>query len=218
MMDLTRRSRALSAGYSGSRCGGIVFRYGVVPAGAGAAPETCAWPTTRSSRCLARSAPSCSTTASSASSHSRVSWGSTSVRCIPSSLDGTSQTGLYPPDHGYVPRASLFGGHDGDGAPAPALSELHDPGPAGVDRVVGADAGTIAGPEAGPALAHDDLAAGDDLTREHLDAEALGVGVAAVAAGAEALLMRHRSPSPSPSSWRGTRAWPHRRSTSPGCG
>ena len=40
---------------------------------------SCAWPTTRSSRNCARCGPSLSTTASSASSHSRVSWGSTST-------------------------------------------------------------------------------------------------------------------------------------------
>src|SRR3954453_4589888 len=75
----TRRSSASSTGSGGSSCGGIVFRYGVVPAGAGAAPVGCAWPTTRSSRNCARCAPSLATTASSASSHSRVSWGSTST-------------------------------------------------------------------------------------------------------------------------------------------
>ena len=56
-----------------------MFRYGVVPAGAGAAPVSCACPTTRSSRNCARCGPSLATTASSASSHSRVSWGSTST-------------------------------------------------------------------------------------------------------------------------------------------
>ena len=56
-----------------------MFRYGVVPAGAGAAPVSCACPTTRSSRNCARCGPSLLTTASSASSHSRVSWGSTST-------------------------------------------------------------------------------------------------------------------------------------------
>src|SRR3954468_4573060 len=75
----TRRSSASSTGCSGSSCGGIVFRYGVVPAGAGAAPVSWACPTTRSRRNCARSGPSFATTASSASSHSRVSWGSTST-------------------------------------------------------------------------------------------------------------------------------------------
>ena len=49
----------------------------------------------------------------------------------------------------------------------------------------------------GAALAHDDLAAGDDLAGEDLHAEALGVGVAAVAAGAEALLVCHLVRTPS---------------------
>ena len=50
-----------------------------MPAGAGAAPVSWACPTTRSSRNCARCGPSALTTASSASSHSRVSWGSTST-------------------------------------------------------------------------------------------------------------------------------------------
>src|SRR3954471_6599839 len=75
----TRRSSASSTGSSGSSCGGIVFRHGVVPAGAGAAPVSCACPTTRSRRNCARCGPSLATTASSASSHSRVSCGSTST-------------------------------------------------------------------------------------------------------------------------------------------
>src|SRR3954451_7666015 len=78
-IDRTRRSSASSTGCGGSSCGGIVFRYGVVPAGAGAAPVSWACPTTRSSKNCARCAPSLATTASSASSHSRVSWGSTST-------------------------------------------------------------------------------------------------------------------------------------------
>src|SRR3954452_17117970 len=78
-IDRTRRSSASSTECAGSSSGGIVFRYGVVPAGAGAAPVSWAWPTTRSSRNCARCGPSLATTASSASSHSRVSWGSTST-------------------------------------------------------------------------------------------------------------------------------------------
>src|SRR6476620_3111624 len=84
IIERRRRSSCSSTGYSGSFCGGIVFRYGVVPAGDGAAPVSCAWPTTRSSSCWARSGPSLSRTASSASSHSRVSWGSMS--CLSMSL------------------------------------------------------------------------------------------------------------------------------------
>src|SRR3954451_24207026 len=75
----TRRSSCSSTGRDGSSCGGIVFRYGVLPAGAGVAPLNWAWPITRSSRNCARCGPSLATTASSASSHSRVSWGSTST-------------------------------------------------------------------------------------------------------------------------------------------
>src|SRR3954454_20510801 len=75
----TRRSSCSSTGRDGSSCGGIVFRYGVLPAGAGVAPLSWAWPITRSSRNCARCGPSLATTASSASSHSRVSWGSTST-------------------------------------------------------------------------------------------------------------------------------------------
>jgi hypothetical protein len=57
----------------------VVARWCCGSAGcAGAAPVSWAWPTTRSSRCWARPGPSCSTTASSASSHSRVSCGSMS--------------------------------------------------------------------------------------------------------------------------------------------
>ena len=63
--------------------------YGVVPAGAGAAPVSWAWPTTRSSRSWARPGPSWSTTASSASSHSRVSCGSMSCcSMVPFSSSG----------------------------------------------------------------------------------------------------------------------------------
>src|SRR5215217_2002839 len=86
---------------------------------------------------------------------------------------------------------------DADHAPAPALAELDRAGGGGEDRVVPADADAQARLELGPALAHDDLAAGHGLTGEDLHAEALGVGVAAVAAGAEALLVCHYSVSPS---------------------
>src|SRR3954468_13964017 len=76
-------------------------------------------------------------------------------------------------------------------APAPAGREPHGPRRAGVERVVPADPDALAGMEARAALADDDLAAGDVLAREDLDAEALGVRVAPVARGAEPLLMRH---------------------------
>src|SRR6187200_1173717 len=61
----------------------------------------------------------------------------------------------------------------------------------GEDRVVAADTDAVAGPEAGAALADDDLAAADALAGEDLDAEHVRVRFAAVAAGAEAFLVRH---------------------------
>src|SRR3954464_11369390 len=86
------------------------------------------------------------------------------------------------------------GRHRHDAAAA-ADRELHGAGRAGVQRVVAAPADAPARLEAAAALAHDDLAAGDGLAGEHLDAEALGVRVAAVAGGAEALLVCHYSES-----------------------
>src|SRR3954454_23068853 len=77
---------------------------------------------------------------------------------------------------------------DADRAAPAGRLERHDPRPRGEDRVVAAEAGAIAGPEAGAALADDDLAAVDALPGEHLDAEHLRVRVATVAAGAEPLL------------------------------
>src|SRR3954464_5570345 len=88
-------------------------------------------------------------------------------------------------------RVLLAGGHDGDHAPAPAVLELNGAGPRGEDRVVLADADALARLEAGPALAHDDLAAGHDPAREDLHAEPLRIRVASVAARAESLLMSH---------------------------
>src|SRR3954464_8781511 len=85
----------------------------------------------------------------------------------------------------------LVGGKDGyDPAAAPGL-EVHASCAGREDRVVLADPGPLAGLEAGAALAHDDLAAGHDLAREHLHSEALGGRVAPVAAGAESLLVSH---------------------------
>src|SRR3954453_23690892 len=78
---------------------------------------------------------------------------------------------------------------DRDGPALPGVLEVHDARAAREDRVVAADAGTLAGVEARAALADDDLTAGDLLAGEHLHAEALGVRVATVAAGAESLLM-----------------------------
>src|SRR5690349_8396971 len=81
---------------------------------------------------------------------------------------------------------------DGDRAALAARFEIHRPRAGGEDRVVATEANAVAGPEAGAALADDDLAAGDLLAREDLDPEHVGVGFAAVAAGAESLLVRHR--------------------------
>src|SRR3954451_17878526 len=106
----TRRSSCSSTGRDGSSCGGIVFRYGVLPAGAGVAPLNWAWPITRSSRNCARWGPSLATTASSASSHSRVSCGSTSTCdaiAAPDLLGTRGHCGSYGlPDFGGKPLPS----------------------------------------------------------------------------------------------------------------
>src|SRR3954451_3939060 len=103
IIERTRRSSCSSTGYSGSRCGGIVLRYGDVPAGIGAAPVIWAWPTTRSSRCWARSGPSWSKTASSASSHSRVSWGSMSCLSMPAFPSGPVLSVVHRPHGLHLP-------------------------------------------------------------------------------------------------------------------
>src|SRR5271166_5915061 len=96
-------------------------------------------------------------------------------------------------------RSALLGvGQHADHATAPAAGELHGACGARVERVVFADADAGARLEAGAALAHDDLAAGDGLAGERLDAQPLGVGVATVAARAEPLLMSHLQSSPCP--------------------
>src|SRR3954471_15628163 len=87
-------------------------------------------------------------------------------------------------------RRGAVGRHGHDPAAA-ADRELDGARRAGVQRVVAAHADAVAGLEAAAALADDDLAAGDGLAREHLDAEALGVRVTAVAGRAEALLVCH---------------------------
>src|SRR3954452_2706653 len=97
---------------------------------------------------------------------------------------------------GRTGRAGIVSGalrlaSDRHDAPAPPGRELHDPRGARVQRVVLADPDAVAGMEARAALAHDDLAAGDGLTRKDLHAEALGVRVAPVARGAQTLLMSH---------------------------
>src|SRR4051794_18821460 len=94
---------------------------------------------------------------------------------------------------GLGPASLSRGGKDGDDAPAAALLEVDRTRGTRVDRVVLADADTVAGLELGAALTDDDLAAGHGLAGEDLHAKALGVGVAAVTGGAEALLMCHLS-------------------------
>src|SRR4029077_19917276 len=80
---------------------------------------------------------------------------------------------------------------DRDRAALPGLLELNGSFGGREDRVVAAQAGALARPEAGAALADDDLAAGHALPGEDLDPEHLGIGFAAVATGAEPFLMRH---------------------------
>src|SRR2546421_11855078 len=72
---------------------------------------------------------------------------------------------------------------DADQPPLALGAELDHTGAGGEDRVIAADAGAVTGPEAGAALADDDLAAGHLLAGEHLHAEELRVRVATVAAG-----------------------------------
>ncbi len=70
---------------------------------------------------------------------------------------------------------------DGDKAPGAAtIDELDAAIDFGEKRIVAAAADVKAGLQLRAALAHDDGAAGDDLARENLDAEALCVGIAAI--------------------------------------
>src|SRR5262249_48103530 len=62
----------------------------------------------------------------------------------------------------------------------------------GEERVVLPAADVIAREELRAALPHDDRAAGHDLAREDLHAEALGIRVASVAGGTLTLLVCHR--------------------------
>src|SRR6478752_4857293 len=80
---------------------------------------------------------------------------------------------------------------DADGAALAGRFEVDGPCSGGEDRVVAAEAGSLAGPEAGAALADDDLAAGHLLAGEDLDPEHLQVRFATVAAGAESFLVSH---------------------------
>src|SRR5205823_492579 len=81
-------------------------------------------------------------------------------------------------------------GH-GDEAPFTGGSEHNGSVALREDRVVPADTGAGAGPEARPALADDDRPRGHALAVEDLDAEHLRVGVAAVPRRAESLLVSH---------------------------
>src|SRR5260221_5773759 len=83
---------------------------------------------------------------------------------------------------------------DRDRAPAPSRLEIDLPRPRREDRVVAAEAGSLAGPEPGSTLADDDLAARNLLPREHLDPKHVRVGFPPVAAGPESFLMSHRHP------------------------
>ncbi len=83
---------------------------------------------------------------------------------------------------------------------APASAPATASASAATTRSSRPDADAVAGPEAGAALADDDLAAVDPLAGEDLDPEHLRVRVAAIAAGSESLLMSHpSSPYPPPS-------------------
>src|SRR6185312_1344799 len=108
-----------------------------------------------------------------------------------SAQHGATLTRAQGPGHTVFPR--LLAVDDRDRAAAPPGLELHDAGSLGEDRVVAADADSVAGAEAGAALAHDDLAAVHGLPGEHLDPEHLRIGVTAVPARSEPLLMSHRS-------------------------
>src|SRR4051794_25493163 len=84
--------------------------------------------------------------------------------------------------------------NDGDRAILASGFELNGSFGRGEDRVVAAEAGSLARPEAGAPLADDDLAACHLLAGEDLDPEHLRVGVATVAAGPKAFLMSHLRP------------------------
>src|SRR5436305_3758754 len=87
----------------------------------------------------------------------------------------------------------LIGGGDGDGAPVARPAELELAVALGEDRVVLADPGARARPEARAALADDDRPRFHVLPAEQLDPEALRVRVTAVAGGAKTFFVRHLS-------------------------
>src|SRR5207244_8025210 len=80
---------------------------------------------------------------------------------------------------------------DRDQAAVTARLEQHTAVALGEDRVVAADPGTRARPEACPALADDDRARGHALAVADLDAEHLGRRIAPVPGSAEPLLVSH---------------------------
>ena len=87
---------------------------------------------------------------------------------------------------------ALFDRLNADDPPVSAVVlEPHTPGNLREDRVVLADAGVEAGPEASSALTHDDRAAADDVAVVRLDAQPLRVGVAAVSRAALSFFMSH---------------------------
>jgi hypothetical protein len=85
----------------------------------------------------------------------------------------------------------LVGGDDVDDAAATAGAEFDSAGGEGEQGVVLAAANAGSRVEVGTALADDDLAGGNYLATEALDAKALCVGIATVASGARTLLMCH---------------------------
>src|SRR2546423_11832653 len=94
MSERTRCSRSASPGKGASRSTGIVLTYGVLSATSIGTPEGRAWSRPRWSSSCARSGPSWRTTASRASSHSWVSWTSTSGLSM--RFDATPRDG-WPP-------------------------------------------------------------------------------------------------------------------------
>jgi hypothetical protein len=81
--------------------------------------------------------------------------------------------------------------HDVHNAATTAGAELDSTGRQGEQGVVPAAAYAGARVEVGAALADDDLACGNYLATEALDAEVLGVGVTTVASGTRAFFMCH---------------------------
>src|SRR6185295_12637269 len=81
---------------------------------------------------------------------------------------------------------------DADVLVVPLALEAHVAVGLGEERVVDAQAHVGARLEAGPALADQDAAGGDELAAEALHPQHLGIRVAAVAGAADALLVRHR--------------------------